>query len=78
MTGMGIFGPSVRYYEALGASTTIFQAEMYAINVCARICLDTEGLAGKHVYIMRGSQAALRALKSFFHLKASGGMPRQP
>jgi hypothetical protein len=23
MTGMGIFGPSVRYYEALGASTTI-------------------------------------------------------
>jgi hypothetical protein len=38
MTGMGIFGPYVRYYAALGASTTIFQAEMYAINVCARIC----------------------------------------
>jgi hypothetical protein len=42
MTGMGIYGPSVRHYEALGASTTIFQAEMYAINVCARICLSTE------------------------------------
>jgi ribonuclease HI len=65
MTGMGINGPSVRYYEALSASTTIFQAEMYAINVCTRICLSTEGLAGKHVYIMSDSQAALRALKSY-------------
>jgi hypothetical protein len=63
MTGMGIYGPSVRCYEALGASTTIFQSEMYAINVCARICLSTEGLEGKHVYIISDSQAALRALK---------------
>jgi hypothetical protein len=62
---MGIFGPSVRYYEAFSASTTIFQAEMYAINVCVRICLNTEGLAGKHGYIMSDSQAALRALKSY-------------
>jgi hypothetical protein len=38
---------------------------MYAINVCARICLNTEGLAGKHVYIMSDSQHALRALKSY-------------
>jgi hypothetical protein len=65
MTVIGIFGPSVRYSEALGATTTMFQAEMYAINVCARICLYTEGLAGKHVYIMLESQAALRALKSY-------------
>jgi ribonuclease HI len=62
MTGMGIYGPSVRCYEA---STTIFQAEMYALNMCARICLDTEGLAGKQVYITSDSQAALRALKSY-------------
>jgi hypothetical protein len=62
---MGIYGLSVRYYEALGALTTIFQAETYAINVCARICLNTEGLAGKHVYIMSDTQAALRALKSY-------------
>jgi hypothetical protein len=27
ITGMGIYDPSVRYYEAFGASTTIFQAE---------------------------------------------------
>jgi hypothetical protein len=52
MKGMAIFGPCVSYYEALDASTTIFQSEMYAINVCARICLNTEGLARKHVYIM--------------------------
>jgi hypothetical protein len=64
MTGMGIYGPSVRYYEALGASTTIFQAEIYTVNVCARICLNTESLAGKHVYTMSDSQDAQRALKS--------------
>jgi RNase H len=38
---------------------------MYAINVCARICLSAEGLEGKHVYIMSDSQAALRALESY-------------
>jgi hypothetical protein len=67
MTGMVINGPSVRNYEVLGASISIFQAEKYAINVCARICLNTEGLTGKHVYvyIMSDSQAALRALKSY-------------
>jgi hypothetical protein len=38
MTSIGIYGPCVRYYEALSASTTIFQAEMLAINLCTRIC----------------------------------------
>jgi hypothetical protein len=60
MTGRGIYGPSVRYYKALGALTTIFQAKM-----CARICLYTEGLANMHVCIMSDSQAALRALKLY-------------
>jgi hypothetical protein len=41
--GMGIYGPSLRQYEALGTTPTIFQAEMYTINVCARICLNLEG-----------------------------------
>jgi hypothetical protein len=49
MTGMGIYGQSVRYYEALAASTTIFQAEMYAVNVCAIICLYTEGAEIIHI-----------------------------
>jgi hypothetical protein len=37
---------------------------MCAINVCARICLNQEGLSGKHIYIMSASQAALRTLKA--------------
>jgi RNase H len=61
---MGIYGPSLRHYEALGTTPTIFQAEMYAINVCARIGLNLEGISGKHIYIMSDSQAALRALKA--------------
>jgi RNase H len=59
--GMGICGPSLRHYEALGTTPTIFQAEMNAINVCPRICLNLEGISGKHIYIMSESQAALRA-----------------
>jgi hypothetical protein len=51
---MGIYGPSIRYFEALGSSPTIFQAEMYAINVCARICLTEGGNEGKHIYILSG------------------------
>jgi hypothetical protein len=39
---MVIYGPSLRNYEALGTTPTIFQAKMYAINVCARICLHLE------------------------------------
>jgi hypothetical protein len=48
----------------MGSSPTIFQAEMYAINVCARICLTEGGNVGKHIYIMSDSQAALKALKA--------------
>jgi hypothetical protein len=48
--GMGIYGPSLRHYEALGNTPTIFQAEMYAINVCARICLNLDGISGKHIW----------------------------
>jgi ribonuclease HI len=33
--------------------------------VYARICLSTEDLAGKHIYRMSDSQAALRASKSY-------------
>jgi RNase H len=61
---MGIYGPSIRYFEPLGSTPTIFQAEMYAINVCARICFPEGGNEGNHIYIMSDSQAALKALKA--------------
>jgi hypothetical protein len=42
-SGIGIYGPSVRHFEALGSMPIIFQAEMYAIIVWTRICLEHEG-----------------------------------
>jgi hypothetical protein len=56
VVGMGIYGSSIRYFEALRSSPTIFRAELYAINVCARICLTEGGNEGKHNYIMSESQ----------------------
>jgi RNase H len=64
MVGMEIYGPSIRYFETLGSTPTIFQAGMYAINVCARICLTEGGNEGKRIYIMPDSQAALKALEA--------------
>jgi hypothetical protein len=58
---MGINDPSVRHFEALGLTPTIFQAEMYAIDVYARICLEHESNDNK--FIMSDSQAALRAVR---------------
>jgi ribonuclease HI len=37
---------------------------MYAINVCARICLTERVNESKHINIMSDSQAALKALKA--------------
>jgi hypothetical protein len=54
-TGLGIFGPLLRYHEALGTTPTIFQAEMYAINVCVRLCSNRVDIEGHHVYIMSSS-----------------------
>jgi hypothetical protein len=62
MTGMGIDGPSVRYYEALGALTTIFQAGMYAPESAL---IQKAWQASLCTYIMSDSQATLRALISY-------------
>jgi hypothetical protein len=32
--GRQVYGPSVKHFEALGSTSTILQADMYAINVC--------------------------------------------
>ena len=63
-TGMGIYGPSLRTYEALGTTASIFQAELFAIESCARHCLSNDNLTGRNIFILSDSQAAIRALNS--------------
>jgi hypothetical protein len=63
LTGLGIYGPSVRYYEALGALTTIFQAGMYAPE-SALIQKTWQPSYAESADIIH------------FHLKTSGGKPR--
>lgn len=62
--GIGIAGPGLRHYSPMGHTPTVFQAEIHAIEVCARKCLD-RGTVGKKVYILSDSQAALKALTSW-------------
>lgn len=60
--GIGVTGPEINYSESLGQSTTIFHAEVYAIMVCARYCLDCVDLSSRSIAICSDSQAALKAL----------------
>lgn len=62
--GIGIYGPSFRFHKALGTSPSIFQAEVHAIEVCARRCLQRGDIKNRHTYIVSDSQAALKALNS--------------
>jgi ribonuclease HI len=69
-TGAGIYGPGMRLWIPMGTMATVFQAEVHAIEVCARRCLNRQYLERKHIVIASDSQAALRALnKSTFHSK---------
>ena len=62
--GAGVYGPSCELYEPLGSTPSIFQAEIYALELCARHCLQREDLDGRAVFILSDSQAALRAISS--------------
>jgi hypothetical protein len=61
--GVGVCGPKYRIAEALGTTPTIFQAEIFAIELCIRQCLQKD-LRKARIYIHSDSQAALRALNS--------------
>ena len=61
--GIGIYGNKTALSKSLGSNATIFQAEMHAIELCARIGLS-RGLRSAKVYIISDSQAALKALNS--------------
>ena len=62
-TGIGVYGPRIKRSVALGQTPTIFQAETYAINLCALLCLQ-RGYNRTEIYIMSDSQSAIRALGS--------------
>ena len=62
--GMGVSGPNVKLSKSLGKYSTIFQAELLAIDTCAEECIN-QGLQRKHIFILSDSQAALKALKAF-------------
>ena len=56
--------PNYKLSTSLGQFTTIFQAEVYAIELCARECIR-RNLRRSQINIMSDSQAALKALTSF-------------
>lgn len=63
--GLGVWGPGCRVRRSLGNSPNIFQAEVHAIEICARLCQRRSDLRRKHIYIISDSQSALQALESF-------------
>jgi hypothetical protein len=74
LVGIGIYGPSIRHYEALGSTPTIFQAEMYAINVCARKSTDMEGIGETCLYNVKQPSRVKSIGSIYFQLKTSGRM----
>ena len=62
-TGSGIYGPGIKATISMGKWPTVFQAEVYAIYICAITCLHRKYRHAK-IGIFSDSQAALKALKS--------------
>ena len=61
--GAGVFGPNTKASIPMGMCPTVFQAELHAIEICARLNLS-KGIKGARIYIFSDSQAALKALSS--------------
>lgn len=62
--GAGVYGPNTRISEPMGSWPTVFQAEIQAIIICARVII-AKGMKGTHISIFSDSQAALQALSSW-------------
>jgi ribonuclease HI len=62
-TGGGVYcyGTGQKLSFSLGQYTTVFQAEVYAIKVCAVENLD-RNYENRNIYILSDSQAAIKAL----------------
>ena len=61
--GAGIYGPHHKISLSLGHWPSVFQAELYAIEMCASLNIDS-GIVGTNINIYSDSQAALKALLS--------------
>ena len=61
--GAGVIGPRKMYFEPMGRYTSIFQAEIYAIDKCASFNLQ-RNYRGQNIAILTDSQAAIKALRS--------------
>lgn len=62
-TGAGVKGPREKLSFPMGMKATVFQAEIYAINMCIQKILE-KGTRGAHITILSDSQAAIKALTS--------------
>jgi ribonuclease HI len=60
-SGLGIYGPNCEISQGLGKCPSVFQAEVLAIDFCARNIIKND-ITGANIYIMSDSQAALKAL----------------
>ena len=68
-TGAGIVGPRFNYRGALSSQNTVFQAQAWAIEICAIECLRRK-YKNTEIYIISSSQAVIMALcKSNFNSK---------
>ncbi|XP_017473760.1 PREDICTED: uncharacterized protein LOC108364547 [Rhagoletis zephyria] len=61
--GAGVHGPQANISIPLGKYPSIFQAEVFAIDICAEVILQRQPRK-QHIVICSDSQAALRAVSS--------------
>ncbi|CAD7083660.1 unnamed protein product [Hermetia illucens] len=61
--GAGVIGPRKMYFEPMGRYSSIFQAEIYAIDKCASFNLQ-RNYRRQNIAILTESQAAIKALRS--------------
>ena len=62
-TGAGVFGPKTKISVAMGNWPTVFQAEIFAIIECSKLCLKRK-YRHSNICIFSDSQAALKSLRS--------------
>jgi ribonuclease HI len=65
-TGAGVYfhDTKIKLSFSLGRYTTVFQAELYAIKACAEKNMD-RNYKNRNIYILSGSQAAIKALGKY-------------